>query len=33
MVIAVRCVECGEVAGVTDMTLDDMPIDELLSKL
>ncbi|HVU61764.1 MAG TPA: hypothetical protein VHA79_05555 [Mycobacteriales bacterium] len=33
MVIAVRCVECGEVAGVTDMTVDAMPIDELLSKL
>lgn len=33
MAIAVRCVECGEVAGVADMVLEDTPIDELLAKL
>ena len=33
MVLAVRCVECGEVAGVTDMVVSDKPIDELLASL
>jgi hypothetical protein len=33
MVLAVRCVECGEVAGVTDMVVDSQPINELLAAL
>jgi hypothetical protein len=33
MALAVRCVECGEVAGVTDMVVNDKPIDELLASL
>jgi hypothetical protein len=33
LVVAVRCVECGEVSGVTDMVAGDIPIDELLAVL
>lgn len=33
LVVAVRCVECGDVAGVTDIVTGDMPLDELLAKL
>jgi hypothetical protein len=33
MVIAVRCVECGEVAGLTDLVLGRMSLDELLAAL
>ena len=32
LVVAVRCVECGEVAGVTDMVVGDVPIDDLLAR-
>jgi hypothetical protein len=33
LVLAVRCVGCGEVAGVTDMVAGDIPLDELLAQL
>ena len=33
MVISVRCVECGDVAGVTDIVLGEMPVDDLLASL
>jgi hypothetical protein len=33
IVVAVRCVECGETAGVADMVINATPIDELLAKL
>jgi hypothetical protein len=33
LVMAVRCVECGDVAGVTDIVTGDMPLDELLARL
>jgi hypothetical protein len=33
LVVAVRCVECGDVAGLTDMVLGDMPLDDLLAIL
>jgi hypothetical protein len=29
----VRCVECGDVAGLTDVVLPDVPLDELLAAL
>jgi hypothetical protein len=31
--VAVRCVECGDVNGLTDMAAGDIPLEELLSKL
>jgi hypothetical protein len=33
MVVAVRCVECGDVAGLTDIVLGEVPIDDLLASL
>ena len=33
LVVAVRCVECGEVAGITDMVVKNLPVDELLDQL
>jgi hypothetical protein len=33
MAVAVRCVECGDVTGLTDLVLGDIPIDELLLAL
>ena len=33
LVMAVRCVECGEVSGITDMTVDNTPVQELLTAL
>jgi hypothetical protein len=33
MVLAVRCVECGEVKGVTDLVVPGLPIAELLDQL
>jgi hypothetical protein len=33
MVVSVRCVECGDVAGVTDMILGEMALDDLLATL
>jgi hypothetical protein len=33
MVIAARCVECGDVAGLTDLVLADIPTDALLGSL
>jgi hypothetical protein len=33
LVIAVRCVECGDVAGLTDIVLGETPLDDLLSTL
>lgn len=33
LVLAVRCVECGEIAGVTDMVVPDIPTAELLAQL
>jgi hypothetical protein len=33
LVLAVRCVECGDVAGVTDIVLDDVDLDGLLASL
>jgi hypothetical protein len=33
LVMAVRCVECGDVAGVTDIVTGDVSLDELLAKL
>jgi hypothetical protein len=33
LVVAVRCVGCGEVAGVTDMVVGDVPLDDLLGQI
>jgi hypothetical protein len=33
LVIAVRCVECGDVCGLTDIVLGEIPIDDLLAAL
>jgi hypothetical protein len=33
MAVAVRCVECGDVAGVADLVLGDIPLDDLLAAL
>jgi len=33
LVVAVRCVECGDVAGLTDIVLNDAPVDDLLAAL
>jgi hypothetical protein len=33
LVVAVRCVGCGDVAGVTDLVINDAPLDELLARL
>ena len=33
LVVAVRCVECGEVCGVTDMVAGDLPLEVLLESL
>lgn len=33
MALVLRCVECGEVAGVADLVVDNLPIDDLLAKL
>jgi hypothetical protein len=33
LVVAVRCVECGDVAGVTDIVTGDLQLEELLAKL
>lgn len=33
MALVARCVECGEVAGVADLVVDNMPINDLLAKL
>ena len=33
LMIAVRCVECGDVAGLTDFVLNETPLDGLLAQL
>ncbi len=33
LMIAARCVECGDVAGLTDFVLNDVPVDSLLAQL
>ena len=33
LAMAVRCVECGDVAGLTDFVLPDVPVDALLAAL
>jgi hypothetical protein len=33
MVVAARCVECGEVAGITDLVLANVPMADLLAQL
>jgi hypothetical protein len=33
LVVAVRCVECGDVYGLTDIVLGEVPIDALLAAL
>jgi hypothetical protein len=33
LVVAARCVTCGDVAGLTDVVLGEMPLDDLLAKL
>ena len=33
LVLAVRCVECGDVAGLTDIVLGEVPLDDLLAAL
>jgi hypothetical protein len=33
LAVAVRCVECGDVAGVSDIVLNDVPVDDLLAAL
>jgi hypothetical protein len=33
LVVAVRCVECGEVMGVTDVVVPNVPLDELVAQL
>jgi hypothetical protein len=31
--MVVRCVECGDVAGLTDLVLADLPLDDLLASI
>ncbi len=33
LVVAARCVECGRLAGLTDMVVGDVPVDEVLAGL
>jgi len=33
MAVAARCVECGSVAGLTDLVVPDLPIDEFVASL
>lgn len=33
LALAVRCVECGCIEGVTDLTLSGLPVDEVLAAL
>jgi hypothetical protein len=33
VVVGVRCVECGRLAGITDMVVDAVPLNEVLSRL
>jgi hypothetical protein len=33
LVVTVRCVECGEIGGVTDVVVNDVPIDALVDQL
>jgi hypothetical protein len=33
LVIGARCVNCGDVAGLTDMVLGEVPLDDLLASL
>ena len=33
VVLAVRCPECGRLAGVTDIVVDDLPLDQVLAEL
>jgi hypothetical protein len=33
LVLAVRCVECGDVAGLTDIVLGEVALDDLLALL
>jgi hypothetical protein len=33
LVLAVRCVECGDVAGLTDIVLGEVALDDLLAVL
>ena len=33
LVVAVRCVECGDLAGVTDIVTSDIALDELIAQL
>lgn len=33
LAVAVRCVECGNVAGVTDMVVPNLPADEFVTSL
>lgn len=33
LVVALRCVECGHLAGVTDMVVDNLPTEDLLAQL
>lgn len=31
--LGVRCIECGRLAGVTDLLVDDQPLDQVLARL
>ncbi len=33
VVVGVRCIECGRLAGVTDIVVDDLPLDQVLAGL
>lgn len=33
VVVGVRCVECGRLAGLTDMVVDSQPVSQVLAKL
>jgi hypothetical protein len=33
LLMAARCVECGDVAGLTDIMLGDQPVDEILASI
>lgn len=33
LAVTVRCVECGDVAGLTDMIIDEVPLEDLLAAL
>ena len=33
VVLGVRCIECGRLAGITDLVLDDVPLDQVMARI